>query len=196
MSENYHNYQLLLAKAAQLYEKHGVGRREPFNVFSSLQNKEGHLNETLHSRFLHALLDYRKPGDDARENLKDFLQHVGVRDFELRGVQVKRECDYIDILITNADKKAVVIENKIRREEQDKQLWRYHNKLKEKGYFDSDIHLLFLTLEGDHPSSACGLPYKIISYKDDLPPWLERCQKRAYDEPELRESLIQYLLIV
>ena len=28
MSENYHNYQLLLAKAARLYERHGVGRPE------------------------------------------------------------------------------------------------------------------------------------------------------------------------
>ena len=32
MSEKYHNYQLLLAKAAQLYEKHGVGRLEPLHT--------------------------------------------------------------------------------------------------------------------------------------------------------------------
>ena len=32
MSDNYHNYQLLLAKAAQLYEKHGVGRPEPLHT--------------------------------------------------------------------------------------------------------------------------------------------------------------------
>ena len=89
MSENYQNYQLLLAKAAQLYEKYGVGRREPFNVFSVLHKETNEVN--LLSRFLHALLNYRKPGDETRENLKDFLDHVGVRDFELRGVEVKRE---------------------------------------------------------------------------------------------------------
>ena len=32
MSEKYHNYQLLLAKAAQLYEKHEVGRLEPLHT--------------------------------------------------------------------------------------------------------------------------------------------------------------------
>ena len=37
MSDKYHNYQLLLAKAAQLYERHGIGLPDPFNVFSSLK---------------------------------------------------------------------------------------------------------------------------------------------------------------
>ena len=35
-----------------------------------------------------------------------------------------------------------------------------------------------------------------MSYKDDLHPWLERCQQRAYAEPELRESVAQYRQIV
>ena len=84
MSENYQNYQLLLAKAAQLYEKYGVGRREPFNVFSVLfKDEKKNYEEELHTPFLHALLDYKKPEEDAGENLKDFLQHVRVKDFEL-----------------------------------------------------------------------------------------------------------------
>lgn len=41
MSDNYHNYQLLLAKAAQLYARHGIGLPDPFNVFSSLKNLTG-----------------------------------------------------------------------------------------------------------------------------------------------------------
>lgn len=32
MSDNYHNYQLLLAKAAQIYEKYRVGRPEPLHT--------------------------------------------------------------------------------------------------------------------------------------------------------------------
>ena len=223
MSDNYHNYQLLLAKAAQLYEKHGVGRREPFNVFSSLQNKEGHLNETLHSRFLHALLDYKKPGDETRENLKDFLDHLEhikklpvdfvegfiqchtkverERHFERHNAQDEQKNNRIDILITT-NEQAVVIENKSKRNngdrDQDHQLCRYYNALKARHY--SDIHLLYLTLDGHDPSdnSVGDLDRKLIkciSYKDIIP-WLDRCQKRAYDEPELRESLIQYLLLV
>lgn len=193
MSENYHNYQLLLAKAALLYEKHGVGRPEPFNVFSVLHKETNEVN--LHSRFLHALLDYKKPGTEIRENLKDFLQHVGVEDFELCGVNVEREhCD-IDILIINANKKAVIIENKVKAEDQRHQLQRYYKIQKERGY--SDIHLLYLTLDGRDPSgnSVGDLDCKLISY-EDLIPWLDRCQKRAYDEPELRESVIQYSQLV
>ena len=200
MSDNYHNYQLLLAKAAQLYEKHGIGLPDPFNVFSSLKNKNGYLNETLHSRFLYALLDYKKPRDETRENLKNFLLHVGVKNFELCGAKAERECDGIDILIINADKKAVVIENKSNpnRGDEDEQLWRYYSKLKDQGY--SDIYLLYLTPDGHDPSddSVGNLDrklIKLISY-EDLIPWLRSCQKRAYDEPGLRESVVQYLQLV
>ena len=203
MSDNYHNYQLLLAKAAQLYEKHGVGWSEPFNVFSSLSNKNEYLNEILHSRFLYALFDYKKPRDETRENLKDFLLHVAkIPDFELCGAKVDRELYNIDILIINANKKAVVIENKTDKKpvDRDKQLWRYYKTLKCQGY--SDIHLLYLTPDGSDPSpESLGELKKEkiikIAYKSDLiQTWLERCQKRAYDEPGLRESVVQYLQLV
>ena len=200
MSDNYHNYQLLLAKAAQLYERPGIGLPAPFNVFSSLKNKNGYLNETLHSRFLCALLDYKKPRDETRENLKDFLLHVGVKNFELCGAKVERECDGIDILIINADKKAVVIENKSNpdRGDEDKQLWRYYNTLKGQGY--SDIHLLYLTPDGHDPSddSVGNLDRKLIkciSY-EGLIPWLESCRERDENETALQDAVAQYLQIV
>ena len=189
------NYRLLLKGVAELYERYEAGRRAPFNVFSVLRSASDEVN--LHSRFLHALLNYRKPGEEVRENPKDFLEHVGIKDFEERGATVERERDNIDILITNANKKkAVVIENKIWAMDQPEQLQKYHKKLKKQGY--SDIHLLYLTPYGREPSkeSVGDLPYEAISYKDHLPPWLKRCQQRAYDEPELRESVAQYLQLV
>ena len=198
MSDNFHNYQLLLAKAARLYEKHGVGRPEPFNVFSVLYKETNEVN--LHSRFLYALLDYKNPEDEIRENLKDFLLHVDVQGFELCGVEVKREWKNIDILLTNANKKALAIENKINARDQPKQLWRYYNTLKEHNYLDRNIHLLYLTLDGSDPTSDSvgdldSEKITLISY-EDLIPWLESCQKRAYDEPELRDSVAQYLQLV
>ena len=189
------NYQLLLAQAARLYERYEAGRRAPFNVFSVLRSASDEVN--LHSRFLHALLNHRKSGEEARENLKDFLEHVGIEDFEECGATVERERDNIDILITDADKKkAVVIENKIWAEDRSEQLQRYHKKLKKKRY--SDIYLLYLTPYGREPSkeSVGDLPYEAISYRDHLPPWLKRCQQRACDEPELRESVAQYLQLI
>ena len=198
MSENYHNYQLLLAKAARLYEKHGIGRPEPFNVFSVLDKETDEVN--LHSRLLHSLLDYKKQGTETRENLKDFLLHVDVQGFELCGVEVKREWKNIDILLTNANKKAIAIENKINAGDRPKQLWRYYNTLKEQNYLDRNIHLLYLTLDGREPTSDSvgdlnSEKITTVSY-DDLIPWLESCQKRAYDEPELRESAAQYIQLV
>ena len=201
MSEKYHSYQLLLAKAAQLYEKHGVGRTEPFNVFSSLQNKNGHLHEKLHSRFLHALLDYKKPGSETRENLKDFLQRVGVKNFELCGVKVEPECYGIDILITNNVKQAVVIENKSNKDRGDepRQLQRYYETVKNLSY--SDIHLLYLTPDGHDPpsdNSVGNLDRKLIKriFYEDLIPWLVRCQKRDENEAALQDAVAQYLLLV
>ena len=73
--------------------------------------------------------------------------------------------------------------------------------MKDQGY--GNIHLLYLTLDGSGPSdvSFCGPDCearshcKTISYRNTLS-WLERCQQRAYDEPELRESVAQYRKLV
>ena len=191
------NYQLLLERAGRLYERHEAGRQEPFNVFSVLRSTSDEVN--LHSRFLHALLDYRKSPDAERRNLIDFLHSVaGKENFKEEGIKVERERYNIDILITNdaRPRQAVVIENKIWAGDQPEQLQRYHKTLKDQGY--DDIHLLYLTLYGHDPSeySVGDLDYKTFSYKDDLPTWLERCQKRAYDEPALRESVAQYLRLI
>ncbi len=194
------NYRLLLEQAARLYEKYEAGRPQPFNIFSVLRRENDEVN--LHSRFLHALLDYKKPGHETKENLADFLRHVGVGDFEQHGVKVERESAYIDILITNDAGQAIAIENKIEAKDQPKQLCRYYNTLKNRGY--SNIHLLYLTLYGADPSEAsfCGpncearSHYEAISYKDTLPDWLERCQQRACDELGLRESVAQYRQLV
>lgn len=187
------DYQSLLVQVALLYERHEAGRRKPFNVFSVLRRESDEVN--LHSRFLHALLDWKSP-EAERENLKDFLQHVAEKQFEEKGAKVERERNYIDILITNEAMQAVVIENKIWSGYRDEQLQRYYNKLQEMGY--RDIHLLYLTPHGDEPSedSVGDLDCETISYKDDLPPWLERCQQRAYDEPALRESVAQYRQLI
>lgn len=192
------NYRLLLSEAARLYEKHEAGRPDPFNVFSVLRKETDEVH--LHSRFLHALLDYRSSPDSPRKNLADFLRSVvHIDNFDPDSATVCREIDYIDILIRDrSSMQAVVIENKIWAGDQHKQLWRYAKKLKKQGYTP---HLLYLTLDGHDPSedSVRGLDpkcVKCISYKEDLPPWLKRCQKRAYDEPALRESVAQYLHLI
>ena len=193
------NYRLLLKQAALIYEKHEVGRKEPFNIFTILRKENDEVY--LHSPFLTALLDYQS-SDTGRQNLKDFLQRVGIEEFEQDDAKIRREYRNIDILISNnTTKQAVVIENKIKeikyRRDEPQQLQRYHKILQEEeGY--RNIRLLYLTLDGHEPSedSVGNLPYETISYRDDLLPWLRCCQMHACDEPELRESVAQYIHLI
>ena len=193
-------YRLLLTQAAHRYDKHEAGRPEPFNVFSILRSQHDEVN--LHSRFLHSLLDYRQPPKGDRRNLEDFLSSVshtpaaGPPDLDPNRARVERESANIDILIRDdTSRHALVIENKIGAGDQPAQLRRSAARLKRDGY---KPRLLYLTLDGHSPSedSAAGLDYNCISYKENLPPWLRRCQRRAYESPPLRESIAQYLHLI
>ena len=190
---------LLLKDAAILYERYGAGRPEPFNVFTAMFDDKDEVR--LHSRFLAALLDHRKPGEKKRANLHDFMKKFApepLRCFKPCGAKVERERWHIDILITNDCGQALAIENKIYAGDQDRQLERYHEKLVKQGY--KDIHILYLTIDGRNPSDlSIGKlrkeDYKSISYEKILC-WLKRCRKRAYDEPELRDTVAQYSRLI
>ena len=186
------SFRLLLEKAARLHDRHEAGRREPFNVFSVLRSEHDEVN--LHSRFLAALLDHRQSPGQSRENLADFLHRLDIGDFDHDGASVKREWNNIDILVCDrSSMQAVIIENKIWAADQPRQLARYAGQMKEYA-----CHVLYLTPDGREASedSADDIQYRCISYKNDLVPWLRECQKRAYDEPTLRESVAQYLRLI
>ena len=189
----------LLKDAAILCARHGAGRPEPFNVFTVLRSESDEVN--LHSRFLAALLDHRKPGEERRANLDDFIKQFvpeRLHDFASNCAKVERERDRIDILITNDRGQALAIENKIYAGDGNQQLKRYHKELARQY---KDIHILYLTIDGHKPSQQSVVDlrveeeYTLISYEGILP-WLERCRERACDEPELREVVAQYLRLI
>ena len=185
-------FRLLLEKAARVYDRHEAGRREPFNVFSVLRSEHDEVN--LHSRYLAALLDHRKSPGQSRENLADFLQRLEISGFDHDRASVDREWNNIDLLVRDqSSMQAVIIENKIWAAGQPRQLARYAEQMRE-----YDRHVLYITLDGREASedSAGGIGYRCISYKSDLVRWLKGCQKRAYDEPELRESVAQYVWLI
>ena len=185
-------FRLLLEKAARVYDRHEAGRHEPFNVFSVLRSEHDEVN--LHSRFLAALLDHRKSPGQSRENLADFLQQLEISGFDHDGASVDREWNNIDLLVRDqSSMQAVIIENKIWAADQPRQLARYAEPMRE-----YDQQVLYLTLDGREASedSAGAIGYRRISYKSDLVPWLKDCQKRAYDEPELREAVAQYVRLI
>ena len=186
------SFRLLLEKAARLHDQHEAGRREPFNVFSVLRSEHDEVN--LHSRFLAALLDHRQSPGQSRKNLADFLHRLDISDFDHDGASIKREWNNIDILVCDrSSMQAVIIENKIWAADQPRQLARYAEQMKEYA-----CHVLYLTPDGREASedSADDIEYRCISYKNDLVPWLKDCQRRAYDEPPLRESVAQYLRLI
>ena len=186
------SFRLLLEKAARIHDRHESGRREPFNVFSVLRSEHDEVN--LHSRFLAALLDHRQSPGESRENLADFLDRFGIREFGHDRASVDREWNNIDILICDqSSMKAVIIENKIWASDQPRQLQRYAEQMSK-----YERHVLYLTPDGREASedSAGDVDYRCISYKTDLVSWLRGCQKRAYDEPALRESVAQYLRLI
>ena len=191
-------YELLLSQVGRLYERHEAARqsRSHFNLFTVLRSPGDEVN--LHSRFLHAVLDHRATPDGDRKNLRDFLNNIAsVKGFRLEGESVRRESDNIDLLIENCEQ-AIVIENKIGAGDQERQLQRYQQTLLTRGYKRSAIRLLYLTPFGTEPSkqSTGDLKCNTVSYRDDLPRWLKRCQKRAVDDPALRESIAQYLQLI
>ena len=204
--QRYFLCRLLLAEAGRLYEKHDDRRHEeyePFNIFSVLRRSESD-EVNLHSRFLHALLDYRELKSGIRKNLKIFLKHIGIVNFELDGESVEREQDKIDILIRNKDT-AVAIENKIYAGDEDEQLHRYKEKLESLGY--KNIHMVYLTLWGKDPTSDSlgdldNEEIIKISYQyspepeKSIRPWLKDCQNRAYDNFGLKAVIEQYRQLV
>jgi len=111
----------------------------------------------------------------------------------------KTEGGRIDIIIEdNSRKNALIIENKIYAGEQENQLIRYYNYSKEN--FQKEAPILYLTLDGNSPTSGKGLVekehYFNISYKEDIINWLELCIKEASDKPMLREVIKQYIYLI
>ncbi len=117
--------------------------------------------------------------------------------FSFSNVKVKTEFiinnGRIDIIITNTEKQAIIIENKIYAEDQFKQLKRYSDYGKQE--FKQNFILLYLTLFGDEASeqSRQNVEYKQISYNHIVIEWLERCVEISARNAVVRETLIQYI---
>ena len=181
-------------------------RGENFNIFSVLNLSR---NETrLHSAFIAELLN-----PDGSHGLKDaflkcFIKHIMPKDFEfvINSVKVNTEFSIgqknedatcggrIDIIVTNNQRQALIIENKIDALEQEKQLERYCYYAKSNF---SDYKLFYLTPEGCESSTISDeekAHYKPISYRTHILDWLESCVGIAARHPLIRETIQQYII--
>lgn len=197
---------LALLSHADAHQRHAQALAratgEHYNIFKILGI--GHYEVLTHSPMLADLLSPNGAHCQHDAFLRLFVKQMGVAPFHTASAQVKLEHyigpvteksgGRIDIVITDKDKHAIFIENKIYAEDQDAQLQRYRAENK-------NADLFYLTLEGAMPSGfdeaklkAEGV--KCISYATDIRDWLLLCKKEAAAQPHVRETISQYLHLV
>lgn len=180
---------------------------EHFNIFSILQME--YKENATHSAFLGELLS-----PDGSHLLKDrFLGHFikvigydGALNVKSANVELEKHVGKInlkqktggriDIYISDSQGNSISVENKIYAGDQDAQIERYvnHNKGKNKVYY--------LNLNGENPSDKSigkleeGVDFYSISYRGTIIEWLTNCMKEAAEQPMLRESIRQYILLI
>jgi hypothetical protein len=181
-----------------------------YNIFKILNLQTDEVS--LHSLFLAELLNPKGSHKKGTVFLKEFLKTISpdlgsTLDLDSVNLTVekfigpiskdKTTGGRIDILIEDNDGKCIIIENKIYAGDQEKQLLRYHNY---KG--DREGIIFYLTINGcpPQPYSCCDLKenkdFHLISYKETINNWLEKCHQIASDSPFIRETIQQYINLI
>lgn len=179
---------------------------EKFNIFSILKMER--LENNTHSAFIGELLNPKgshlkgslftqlfldtigNKSIDADKSKLELEFHIGKRD------DIKKEGGRIDIFLRDNNGNSISIENKIDAGDQNTQIERYvnYNKGKNKVYY--------LTLWGSSPNIESkgnleeGIDYYLISYQNHILKWLELCLKESVENPILRETIKQYILLI
>lgn len=209
--EKYQKFFDEFEKAYKEYENKVKERRargiHDYNVFDVLEAKE-----VKHSKFIASLLDPKGLHYQGDLFLNKFIEVCGIDDFGLDTLnsQVYREYKNIDIYITDGNKH-IIIENKIwDASDQDKQIYRYIETIKNKNSsLDNDrILVLYLTPnDGKKPSQKSlngfeikdgflekgndKIPYKHIICNDILK-WLNKVKIEIVNLTDLNVLISQY----
>lgn len=154
--------------------------------------------ENTHSAILAELLNPKGTHGLKSKLLELFVNEIeGFENFNSEEAKVYTEYSIpngrIDIFIEDDNKNAIIIENKVYAEDQQKQLKRYENYAKENKF--TSYKILYLNLWGSEASeqSGEGVDYQSISYKENIINWLENCVFASARYPMVRETLAQYI---
>ena len=186
-------------------------RGEKFNVFSILgmEKKEN----ATHSAFICELLNPNGSHLKGDLFLELFLKIVKNNSLDNKPFNIhtskaktehfigqrndlEKEGGRVDIYLEDRNGNSISIENKIYAGDQNVQVYRYFNYNKEKNT------VYYLTLNGDDPSPeskqnlVSNEDFFTISYKEHIQNWLGSCIKESFDNPILRETIKQYLLLI
>lgn len=175
-------------------------------------------NENAHTRILAAILGYKRDGTMpfVPSFVSRFVHCVdGTEAIQVKSPSIATQLDYIDALIWEQSKYAIVIENKINRaNDTNKQLEAYIEKTKSKCGIDpsSQCYVIYLTEDGRKKVSDISLTDKAkkhlgyekdgspgryieLNYREDLLPWLKEdvLATCRYIEQTLTSMLQQYI---
>lgn len=197
----------------QAYKRLEDEKGENYNLFKVIDMTS---NETsVHSAFLADLLNPKGLHHMGDVFLRLFTdEFLNGMSFSTETAIVERE-KYIgpvtattggrlDIIITDANKKAIIIENKIYASDQENQLIRYHNYAEKN---TSEHKLFYLSLDGtihdENKTAKHGNKklieeehYFTISYENDILKWLELCREKVVDKPLIREGISHYINLI
>lgn len=187
---------IIVTKNNQLLDATG-GR---FNIFSVIGVNH---YETINSSILAELLNPKGSHGLKHRFLSAFIEEVNKHGvmclFDSKTATVITEAyvggnGRIDILIEDSNHHAIILENKIYANDQDKQLKRYNDYATTK-YHEGNFTILYLTLDGVDASDQSGkeVKYIPISYKETIIEWLEECVRLAVRYPIVRETINQYI---
>ena len=191
-----------------LAENYRSKREEKLGELPFLYNvlEEVRVNENAHTRLLMRLLEYPPA-------LSSFLawlekKYTSFDPPKVDKPNITAEKHRIDGLIQEEGKYAIIIENKVcGAVEQEGQLGRYIDKCRELRYAQSRIYILYLfdrpgndpspQTWGEYKAEDFGGRYLVLSYKQDIIPWLKTFLKKHKGTEEktkvLREGIAQYL---
>lgn len=177
-----------------------------YNLFEVLNIAE---KEVIHTFFIADLLNPFGAHGCGNIFLKLFLQISGLEIFCEGRFKTYAEYSlgktdnnrisggYIDILLMDEDKKtAILIENKLYARDQEKQLERYYNTLKDHKKIENVI-IIYLTPQGRFPSKNSlgnlNIEFvKCLSYTKHIKNWIRECLDSIEKTRPIRTHLIQY----
>ncbi|AJA68641.1 MULTISPECIES: PD-(D/E)XK nuclease family protein [Myroides] len=156
--------------------------------------------ENTHSAIIAELLNPKGSHGLKHKLLDAFIQsldpYFSIPNFNSETAKVHREYSTpqgrIDIFIEDDNNNAIIIENKIYAEDQDRQLIRYDTYAKDT---KQNYQILYLSLYGEDASeqSSAGVTYLPIAHGKEIIDWLEQCVTIASRFPIVRETIIQYI---
>lgn len=143
------------------------------------------------------------------KSLLEYIQQKFNKNFSnitITDPQISQEKDRIDLLVLDKNY-SIIFENKIYdAKDQDQQISRYIEKVKDKNYKDECIYIVYLTNFYKTPSrdtwrktkekNVFSTRYCNLSYKFDILPWLESISSNSnivIKEIELQSAIEQYI---